>query len=30
LLLGANFYGLLICIAGFLLPVVLQRLRSLQ
>lgn len=30
LLLGVNFYGLLICIAGFLLPVVLQRLRGLQ
>jgi len=30
LLLGVNFYGLLICIAGFLLPVALQRLRGLR
>jgi Na+/proline symporter len=28
LLLGTNLYGLLICIAGFLLPVILQRLRG--
>ena len=28
LLLGTNFYGLLICIAGFLMPVILQRLRG--
>ena len=28
LLLGTNLYGLLICIAGFLLPVVIQRLRG--
>ena len=28
LLLGANFYGLLICITGFLLPVAFQRLRA--
>ena len=28
LLLGANFYGLLICITGFLLPVIFQRLRG--
>ncbi len=28
LLLGVNFYGLLICIAGFLLPLALQRLRE--
>ena len=28
LLLGVNLYGLLICVAGFLLPVTLQRLRA--